>query len=176
MNTKPTSLPDVVVITPRVFSDPRGYFFESFNAAAFQKVGLPTTFVQDNQSYSQQGTLRGLHFQKGGHAQGKLVRVLQGRIFDVAVDIRPDSPSYKHWVGVFLDDQDHQMVYVPPGFAHGFYVTSAHAVVSYKCTTPYHPSSEGGLRWDDPVLGIQWPLVPGVEVRVSDKDKIWEWL
>ena len=168
-----TKIPGLLIVAPRIFTDARGYFFESFSEKAFAAAGLPTTFVQDNQSCSQQGTLRGLHFQNAPHAQGKLVRVLSGTIFDVAVDIRPGSATYGQWVGVSLDATSHQMFYVPPGFAHGFYVTSPEAVVSYKCTTPYHPSAEGGIRWDDPALAIDWPLVSGVPVTVSEKDKQW---
>jgi dTDP-4-dehydrorhamnose 3,5-epimerase len=173
MNITETAIPGLVLIEPRIFTDSRGYFFESFSEKNFAAAGLPTQFVQDNQSCSQQGTLRGLHFQKAPHAQGKLVRVLSGAIFDVAVDIRPDSKTYGQWVGVTLDAVRHAMLYIPPGFAHGFYVTSPEAVVSYKCTTPYHPEAESGIRWDDADLNIAWPWVAGVPLVVSEKDKNW---
>lgn len=159
------------MIEPRVFEDPRGYFFESFNQIAFEKAGLPTRFVQDNQSQSQPGTLRGLHFQTGIHAQGKLVRVVLGEIYDVAVDIRQNSPTYGKFFGVHLDAVTHRMVYVPPGFAHGFYVLQPNTIVNYKCTTPYFPAAESGVRWDDPELAIPWPLLP-IPISVSEKDKV----
>jgi dTDP-4-dehydrorhamnose 3,5-epimerase len=173
MNIISTKISGLLIVEPRIFTDARGYFFESFSEKAFASAGLPSTFVQDNQSCSQQGTLRGLHFQNEPYGQGKLVRVLSGSIFDVAVDIRPGSATYGQWVGVTLDAITHQMFYIPPGFAHGFYVTSHEAVVSYKCTTPYHPAAEGGIRWDDPALAIAWPLVAGASLIVSDKDNQW---
>lgn len=168
-----TAISDLVIVEPRIFTDPRGYFFESFSEKHFAAAGFPTQFVQDNQSCSQQGTLRGLHFQKEPHGQGKLVRVLSGTIFDVAVDIRPGSETYGKWVGVTLDAIAHAMFYIPPGFAHGFYVTSHEAVVSYKCTTPYHPEAESGIRWDDTTLNVAWPWVEGAPLIVSEKDKQW---
>jgi dTDP-4-dehydrorhamnose 3,5-epimerase len=171
-----TKISGLVIVEPRIFTDARGYFFESFSEKAFAAAGLPSTFVQDNQSCSEQGTLRGLHFQTAPYGQGKLVRVLSGSIFDVAVDIRPGSATYGQWVGVTLDAITHQMLYVPAGFAHGFYVTSPEAVVSYKCTTPYHPTAESGIRWDDPDVKVAWPLVAGAPLIVSEKDKQWEGL
>jgi dTDP-4-dehydrorhamnose 3,5-epimerase len=168
-----TKIPNLVIVEPRIFTDSRGYFFESFSEKAFAAAGLPTQFVQDNQSCSQQGTLRGLHFQKSPHGQGKLVRVLSGSIYDVAVDIRPGSATYGEWVGVTLDAINHHMFYIPPGFAHGFYVTSPDAVVTYKCTTPYQPEAESGIRWDDATLNISWPWVEGAPLVVSEKDKQW---
>ncbi len=176
MICKTTPIAGLLVLEPRVFLDTRGYFFESFNEKKFYEAGLPTHFVQDNQSQSQQGTLRGLHFQKEPHGQGKLVRVVAGEIYDVAVDIRPDSQTFGQYFGLFLDAVAHHMLYIPPGFAHGFYVTKPDTVVSYKCTTPYQPAAETGIRWDDADLAISWPLLPGMPVVVSEKDQKWSGL
>ena len=156
MNVVPTALPSVLIVEPRVFRDARGYFFETWNRAAFEAAGLASTFVQDNLSYSHQGVLRGLHYQHPT-GQGKLISVLEGEIFDVAVDIRPDSPTFRRWVGVVLSAENFRQCFVPPGFAHGFVVTSAAAKVAYKCTAPYQPKEEGSVLWNDPDLGIDWP-------------------
>ncbi|MDR2403986.1 MAG: dTDP-4-dehydrorhamnose 3,5-epimerase [Spirochaetaceae bacterium] len=156
-------------ITPKVFGDSRGYFFESWSARDFEAAGLSFAFVQDNQSRSVRGVLRGLHFQKT-HPQGKLVRVIAGEIFDVAVDIRPGSPSRGKWHGVLLSGERQNQFYIPPGFAHGFLVLSDSAVFAYKCTDFYYPEDEGGIIWDDPAIGIRWPD-PGTEYLLSEKDR-----
>lgn len=166
MQLETTHIPGVVVITPKVFGDHRGFFMETFNARDFSDAGLPTDFVQDNHSRSAKGVLRGLHFQYP-QWQGKLVRVLSGAIFDVAVDVRKDSPHFGQWVGVTLDSENKQQLYVPPGFAHGFCVLSDIADVSYKCTSMYKPEDEVSLRWDDPDVGIQWPIE---NPALSEKD------
>lgn len=172
MKVTPTAIPDVLLIEPRVFGDERGFFFESFNQAAFNAaVGHEVTFVQDNHSRSAKGVLRGLHFQREPHAQGKLVRVAQGAVFDVAVDIRRESPSFGKWVGVELDAHKHQQLWIPPGLAHGFFVMSESADFMYKTTEYYRPDAEGSLRWDDPVLGIAWPL-EGRPPVISAKDAL----
>lgn len=158
----------VYVITPQVFGDSRGYFCETFKAPDFEAYGIPATFVQDNESCSSKGVLRGLHFQKE-HSQGKLVRVNQGRVFDVAVDVRPGSDTFGHWVGVELDDKEKKMFWIPQGFAHGFLVLSDNAVFTYKCTDVYDPTSEGGIPWNDPDIGIDWPKI-GCEYKTSEKD------
>ncbi|HEX5386109.1 MAG TPA: dTDP-4-dehydrorhamnose 3,5-epimerase [Gemmatimonadales bacterium] len=152
-----TALPGVLLLVPRVFGDPRGYFLESFNRRVFQEAGLPVEFVQDNHSRSRAGVLRGLHYQLP-HPQGKLVRVARGRVFDVAADIRVGSPTFGRWVGVELSDENARMLWVPPGFAHGFCALSDPADVAYKCTELYHPEGERGVRWDDPDLAIEWPV------------------
>lgn len=166
----PTRLPEVLIVEPRVFGDARGFFIESWNQRAFDDaVGSPVTFVQDNHSRSSKGVLRGLHFQRAPHAQGKLVRVVSGAVFDVAVDIRPDSPRYRQWVGVELSADNHRQMWIPPGFAHGFLVLSDSADFLYKTTDYYAPQAEGAVRWDDPGLGIEWPDV-GMPPLVSSKD------
>ena len=166
-----TQLPEVLLLQPKVFSDERGFFFESFNAREFQKAtGLAVEFVQDNHSLSQRGVLRGLHFQRQ-HPQGKLIRVTQGRVFDVAVDIRPDSPHFGRWTGHYLDAQRHQQIWIPPGFAHGFLVVSESAEVNYKTTDYWVAGDEGALIWNDPDLGIEWPLrEENVAPQLSTKD------
>ena len=158
----------VFVITPQVFGDSRGYFAETFKAPEFEAVGIPTTFVQDNESSSTKGVLRGLHFQKD-HTQGKLVRVTTGKVFDVAVDVRPGSETFGKWVGVELDSEKKQMFYIPAGFAHGFLVLSDLAVFSYKCTDLYDPKSEGGIPWNDPDIAVDWPKLD-CEYKTSEKD------
>jgi dTDP-4-dehydrorhamnose 3,5-epimerase len=165
----PTEIPAVVIIEPRVFGDARGYFLESWNEKVFADAGLPMKFVQDNHSLSSLGTLRGLHYQLN-QTQGKLVRVVAGEVFDVAVDMRRSSPTFGKWVGVTLSAENKRMLWVPQGFAHGFYVTSERAEFLYKCTDFYDPGSERTLAWDDPQVGIRWPLVPGVEPILSTKD------
>lgn len=150
-------IPDILVIEPDVFRDARGYFLESFNQQRYQKHGIPERFVQDNISFSRLGVLRGLHYQLGV-PQGKLVWVVQGEVFDVAVDIRKGSPTFGRWVGLTLSSDDFKQVYIPEGFAHGFCVTSETAFFAYKCTEYYSPQQERGIRWDDPSLGIEWPI------------------
>lgn len=165
-----TGIAGVTIIEPRVFGDARGFFFESWNEKTFSEAGLAMKFVQDNHSLSSQGILRGLHYQMR-QTQGKLVRVVAGEVFDVAVDMRSSSPTFGKWVGVTLSSENKRMLWVPPGFAHGFYVTSDHAEFLYKCTDFYDPASERTLAWDDPQIGIQWPLVPGVPTQLSAKDQ-----
>jgi dTDP-4-dehydrorhamnose 3,5-epimerase len=162
-------IPDVVLIEPRVFGDDRGYFMEVWHAGRFAEAGLDLRFVQDNQSYSRMGTLRGLHYQVE-HAQGKLVRAISGTIFDVAVDLRRSSPTFGRWVGATLSGENKAQLYVPPGFAHGFLVTSPDAIVEYKCTDMYSPSHERSLAWNDPTVGVAWPLPPGQSPILSAKD------
>lgn len=164
------NIPDVLLIEPRVFEDGRGYFFESFNAKTFAEVtGLSLQFVQDNESASKKGVLRGLHLQSPPYAQGKLVRVVSGAVFDVAVDLRKHSPHYGNWCGAKLTAENKHQMYIPPGFAHGFAVLEDDTVFSYKCTDFYHRESEICLRWDDPDIGIAWPLTSPI---ISDKDRL----
>ena len=157
MRVHSTPLPGVVVVEPAVHGDHRGFFVETFHAARYAEAGLPTHFVQDNHSRSRRGTLRGLHYQEPA-AQGKLVRVATGRVFDVAVDIRRGSPTFGRWFGVELSADDQRQLYVPPGFAHGFCVLSEEADFLYKCTAYYAPQHERSIRWDDPAIGIAWPI------------------
>ncbi|HEV7914771.1 MAG TPA: dTDP-4-dehydrorhamnose 3,5-epimerase [Albitalea sp.] len=165
-----TAIDGVLILEPKVFGDERGFFMESFNKKSFADVtGLDVDFVQDNHSRSQRGVLRGLHYQQPPHAQGKLVRVTQGRVFDVAVDIRPDSPTYRRWVGVELSGENHRQLWVPAGLAHGFLVLSESADFLYKTTHYYVPQAETCIRWDDPGLAIEWPLGPMVP-SLSPKD------
>jgi len=164
-----TALDDVKIIEPSVFGDDRGFFMESWNLQKFEDAGLPTHFVQDNHSRSAQGVLRGMHFQIK-HPQGKLVRVSAGEVFDVAVDMRSSSPQFGQWVGVVLSATNHRQLWVPPGFAHGFYVMSDSADFQYKCTDIYAPEYERSLRWDDPTVGIEWPLVNGKAPSLAAKD------
>ncbi len=154
MKVLPTDIPDVLRIEPRVREDERGFFLESWNEADFRRAGLEIAFVQDNHSRSTRGSLRGLHYQIAPHAQGKLVRVVEGKVFDVAVDLRRSSPTFGSWVGVWLSAEDKSMLWIPPGFAHGFYVASPVADFLYKCTDFYSPEYERVLRWDDPDLAI----------------------
>jgi len=167
MEVVPTRLPGVVRLQPRIFTDDRGWFAETFNEATFQKVGLPSHFVQDNQSRSRQHVLRGLHFQLE-HAQGKLVRAVAGRIFDVAVDVRRSSPQFGQWVGVELSSETPEMLWIPPGFGHGFLVLSESADVLYKTTDFYSPASERTVLWNDPAIGIEWPLTALPVVAAKD--------
>lgn len=164
-----TGLPGVVVIEPAVFTDPRGYFMETYTRRDFAAGGIDREFVQDNQSKSSRGVLRGLHFQKQ-HPQGKLVRVVVGEVFDVAVDCRPGSPAYGRWAGVRLSAENKRMFYLPEGFAHGFLVLSDEAEFTYKCTDYYTPGDEGGVPWDDPDLAIDWPDA-GAPLITSEKDR-----
>jgi dTDP-4-dehydrorhamnose 3,5-epimerase len=163
-----TSIPDVLIFKPKVWGDERGYFYESFRQQWFDDVGINATFVQDNQSSSQKNVLRGLHYQIQ-KPQGKLVRVISGEVFDVAVDMRKSSPSFGQSVGVHLSDANKLMLWVPPGFAHGFSVVSDHAELYYKCTEYYAPEYDRSLLWNDPVLNIEWPLL-GEEPILSAKD------
>ena len=166
-----TDIPGLLILEPVIHGDARGYFFEAFNQKDFDEaVGMHVTFVQDNESKSSYGVLRGLHFQKGDHAQAKLVRVVSGRVLDVAVDIRPGSPTFGRHVSVELTGENHRMFFIPRGFAHGFSVLSEEAVFQYKCDNFYCPESEGGIAWDDPSLGIDWQL-PAEAVKLSDKDR-----
>ena len=172
MNIETTAIAGVLVLQPRVFGDARGFFLESFNQQAFDAaVGRHVEFVQDNHSRSTRGVLRGLHFQKGDRAQGKLVRVAAGAVFDVAVDIRRDSPTFGRWVGVELSADNHRQLWVPPGLAHGFLVLSDVADFLYKTTEYYSPQDEGAVRWDDPDLAIAWPDL-GEPPRLSAKDAV----
>jgi len=166
MKVEQTKLDGVLLVTPNVFGDDRGFFMETYNQEKAQELGLPTKFVQDNHSKSSKGVLRGLHFQNP-QWQGKLVRVVQGEIFDVAVDIRDGSPTFGEWVGAYLNDENRQQLYVPEGFAHGFVVTSDTAEVIYKCTSLYAPEQEGSIMWSDPEIGIEWPVESPL---LSDKD------
>lgn len=168
MNIIPTDIPEVLIIEPRVFGDQRGFFMESWNAAGFAAAGLDLTFVQDNHSRSQKGVLRGMHFQNPG-PQGKLVRVTRGAVFDVAVDLRASSPTFGKWVGVELSAENKRMFWVPEGFAHGFLTLEDDTDFLYKCTTRYAPQSEHTLAWNDPAVGIEWPLAE-LEPIVSEKD------
>ena len=163
------------VIEPTVFKDERGYFMETYNQNDFKEAGLNMSFVQDNQSMSVKGVLRGLHFQKQ-YPQGKLVRAVRGTVFDVAVDLRSDSKTYGKWFGVTLSAENKKQFYIPEGFAHGFLVLSDEAEFAYKCTDFYHPGDEGGLLWSDPEIGVDWPIEPGMELIISDKDKKWSGL
>ncbi len=171
MKATPTALPEVLLIEPQVFGDERGFFFESWNQQRFDEaVGRPTRFVQDNHSKSRRGVLRGLHYQVA-QTQGKLVRVVQGKVFDVAVDLRRSSPRFGQWVGVELSADDKRQLWVPPGFAHGFLVLSETAEFLYKTTDYYAPSAERCLAWDDPAVGVRWPLAEaGGAPSLSGKD------
>lgn len=167
MKVMQSDLPGVLIIEPKVFGDARGFFMETWSRQRYAEMGIPADFVQDNVSLSQRGVLRGLHFQNP-NAQGKLVYVLQGEVFDVAVDVRAGSPNFGRWVGVTLSADNKRQLYIPPGFAHGFCVTSEQVLFAYKCTDIYNPAAEGSVRWDDPNIGINWPIV---EPLVSDKDR-----
>jgi len=164
------SIDGLIEIQPKVFGDSRGYFLESWSKKDYEIAGITLPFVQDNQSYSKKGVLRGLHFQKT-HPQGKLVRAIEGEIFDVAVDIRVDSKTYGKWHSVILSGEKHNQFYIPPGFAHGFLVLSETALFSYKCTDFYYPDDEGGIIWNDPEIGIKWEN-SNTEFILSDKDKL----
>lgn len=166
-----TDIPDLILITPKVFPDGRGYFMESWKRSDFYEAGIREDFVQDNHSYSSRGILRGLHYQTPPHSQGKLVRVITGSVWDVAVDIRRDSEHYGKWYGVELNPENRRMLYIPPGFAHGFFTLSNDTHFLYKCTNEYAPASDTGIRWDDKDLSIRWPLTENEVPAVSDKDK-----
>jgi dTDP-4-dehydrorhamnose 3,5-epimerase len=164
-----TKIPEVVIIEPQLFGDERGFFMETWQRDKFAKNGIDVDFLQDNHSRSVQGTLRGMHYQIQ-HPQGKLVRVTVGEVFDVAVDLRKSSSTFGMWVGEFLSSDNRKMLWVPPGFAHGFYVTSEHAEFLYKCSDIYAPEHERSIIWNDPDIAIEWPLVKGREPLLSEKD------
>lgn len=163
----PLAIPDVILVEPEVRGDERGYFLESYRKSAFEEGGIDAAFVQDNRSYSQRGVLRGLHYQRPPFAQGKLLTVLAGEIYDVAVDLRPKSTTFGQWVAERLSAANKRILYVPEGFAHGFQVVSADALVHYKTTSEYAPQADSGMRWDDSQLAIPWPVTPPV---LSPKD------
>jgi dTDP-4-dehydrorhamnose 3,5-epimerase len=169
----PTRIPGLFLIEPKVQGDHRGFFVEYYNHEAFAKAGIDLPFVQDNHSRSQKGVLRGLHFQRT-HPQGKLIRVVAGVVFDVTVDLRKGSPTFGKWWGIELNAENHKMVYVPRGCAHGFLTLTDNVDFMYKCTDLYNPEDEGGLIWDDPKVGIEWPLDKvGGTVKLSERDKKW---
>ena len=167
-----TNISDVKIIEPAVFGDERGFFMETWNQKGFEELvtGKPTNFVQDNHSKSKQGILRGLHYQTE-NTQGKLVRVISGEVFDVAVDIRKSSATFGQWVGVYLSAENKRQLWVPEGFAHGFYVTSDEAEFVYKCTDYYKPKAENSILWNDPTLAIDWPIIGRLNTSLSEKDK-----
>jgi len=167
---KDTPLKGVVIIQPRIFSDERGFFMETYKRSEFISAGLTEGFNQDNHSFSSKGVLRGIHFQSGPHAQGKLVRVITGAVWDIAVDLRQGSLSYGKWFGIELNEENRTMLYIPPGFGHGFFTLKDNTHFLYKCSSEYEPASDGGVRWDDPNLAIDWPLEPGQNPLVSEKD------
>ena len=175
MNVIKTAIEGVVIIEPKVFPDERGYFFESFSQKKFVENICNTTFVQDNESKSSYGALRGLHFQRAPYTQSKLVRVVQGVVWDIAVDIRKGSPTFGKYIGVELTEENKRQLFIPRGFAHGFVVLSDEAVFAYKCTDFYHPNDEGGLIYNDQDIGIDWPI-EGIELIMSDKDTKWKGL
>lgn len=166
----PLSIEGLTVIEPKRFGDNRGYFMETYNYEDFKEAGIEDIFVQDNQSMSCRGVLRGLHYQKN-YPQGKLVRVIKGEVFDVAVDIRTGSPTFGKWHGVLLSEENKKQLYVPKGFAHGFLVLSEEAEFVYKCTDFYHPEDQEGILYNDPDIGIDWPIPLGMEIILSEKDR-----
>ncbi|MES9993390.1 MAG: dTDP-4-dehydrorhamnose 3,5-epimerase [Candidatus Thiodiazotropha sp.] len=168
MEVIPTKIPDVLLLKPQRFGDQRGWFMESWQAERYKQLGVSADFVQDNQAYSQQGVLRGLHIQNP-FGQGKLVQVIRGEVFDVAVDVRRGSPWFGQWVGLHLSEDNHHQLYVPVGFAHGYFVLSEDAIFSYKCTDYYHPETQFSIRWDDPQIGIDWP--GGLTPILAEKDR-----
>ena len=168
----PCDIKGLYVIEPTVFKDERGYFMETYNQNDFHEAGLDMVFVQDNQSMSVKGVLRGLHYQKQ-YPQGKLVRAVRGTVFDVAVDLRTGSETYGKWFGVVLSAENKKQFYIPEGFAHGFLVLSDEAEFAYKCTDFYHPNDEGGMAWNDPEIGVEWPIEEGMELIISEKDQKW---
>jgi len=168
----PCQIQGLYIVEPTVFGDERGYFVETYNQHDFHEAGLDMVFVQDNQSMSVKGVLRGLHFQKE-HPQGKLVRVVRGKVFDVAVDLRAGSNTYGEWFGIDLSAENKKQFYISEGFAHGFLVLSDEAEFCYKCTDFYWPGDEGGLIWNDETIGIEWPIEPDMQLIISDKDQKW---
>ena len=166
-----TDIEGVIIVEPKVFGDSRGYFMETYKETDFIEGGIPAKFIQDNQSKSSKGVLRGLHFQKK-YSQAKLVRVVKGSVFDVAVDLRKGSKTYGKWVGVELTAENKRQFFIPKNFAHGFLVLSDEAEFVYKCDDLYHPEEEGGLMWNDPDVGIEWPITDDMEIKLSDKDKL----
>lgn len=170
-NFNRTKIDGVYIIEPKVFGDNRGYFMETYNKEQLDEAGFNMIFVQDNESKSNKGVLRGLHFQRK-NSQGKLVRVTKGEVFDVAVDLRIGSPTYGHWEGVVLNDENKKQFYIPEGFAHGFLVLSDEAVFNYKCTRLYWPEYDGGVMWNDPDINIEWPLDRIENILLSEKDKV----
>ena len=160
------------IITPQVHGDARGYFMETYNHNDFKEAGIDVEFVQDNQSASKKGVLRGLHFQIN-HPQDKLVRVIKGEVYDVAVDMRPGSATYGQWKGVFLSEENKKQFFVPKNFAHGFLVLSDYAEFCYKCSDFYHPGDEGGIMYNDPSIGVEWPIPEGMELTLSERDTKW---
>ena len=171
MNAIKTEFPGLMIIEPKVFGDARGHFFESYNAKTMADAGIQTIFRQDNQSLSRYGVIRGLHFQQNPYAQTKLIRVLEGAIYDVVVDLRKGSPTFSKWFGLELSAENKRQLYIPQGFAHGFSVLSEQAGIFYKCDNLYNPQSEGGVLYNDPTLGIDWK-VDVANAIISDKDKI----
>jgi dTDP-4-dehydrorhamnose 3,5-epimerase len=171
MKYEPLAIPDVVLMTPNVFGDERGFFMETFRQTEFEQHCGHYNFVQDNHSKSAQGTLRGLHYQLN-HPQGKLVRVTRGEVFDVAVDLRKSSATFGQWVGIALNAENKQMLWIPPGFAHGFYSVSGEAEFQYKCSDYYRPDDEHAIRWNDPTLNIQWPISRNITPALSSKDAV----
>jgi dTDP-4-dehydrorhamnose 3,5-epimerase len=169
MNFQPTEIPDILIIEPKVFSDSRGYFMETYQQQRMESAGINFQFVQDNQSRSSKGTLRGLHYQIN-HPQGKLFRVIQGEVFDVAVDLRRSSATFGKWVGVILSAENKKQLWIPPGFAHGFYAISDWVEVFYKATDYYSPENERSILWNDPEIGIKWPINKTTELIISAKD------
>ena len=170
MQFTPTSIPDVVIVEPQLFGDHRGFFMETYHADKYRAAGIDVNFVQQNHSSSTKGVLRGLHYQIK-NPQGKLVRIVKGEVFDVAVDMRKSSATYGKWVGEILTADNHKQLWVPPGFAHGFYVLSDEAEFLYSCTDMYAPEHERSLIWNDPTVGINWPLIEGVPLKLSEKDE-----
>lgn len=164
-----TDIEGLLIIEPKAFSDERGFFIEAYNAKRYEEAGIPSAFVQDNLSVSKKGVLRGLHFQSPPYAQGKLVQVLRGRVFDVAVDLREGSPSFGKYVSVELSAENHRQFWIPAGFAHGFLALEDDTMFQYKCTNVYAPDHDGGVRYDDPAIGVAWPEGP---YMVSEKDKV----
>lgn len=169
MEFTPTKIPDVLLVKPKVFEDPRGFFLETYREDVFIEAGIGETFVQENHSASGQGVLRGLHYQIK-QAQGKLIRAISGEIYDIAVDIRRSSPTFGQWVGIILSAENKYQLWIPPGFAHGFYVLSERAEVTYKVTDYYAPEWDRSILWNDPQIGIEWPLLDGIPPSLSNKD------
>jgi dTDP-4-dehydrorhamnose 3,5-epimerase len=166
-----TKIPEIKIIKPKVFTDNRGYFFESYNQKTFHTLGIENNFIQDNESFSKKGVIRGLHYQLSPYAQSKLVRVVKGKIFDVAVDIRKNSPTFGQWVGVELSDENKHQLLIPKGFAHGFVTLSEYAIVNYKCDELYNPEADRGIRFNDPQIGIDW-RIRLEDAIVSAKDMV----